>query len=419
MLSLVKRMAAAIVPQNTHDDTSPSDEQFAAIRTIEDWYSDRRAPQVFFLGGGAGTGKSFTANKVIERFKERNKVKKVVSGAYTGKGAHVLRKKGVKDAMTIHQMIYEPREDEETGQVHFVSRLDGPAAEADLILLDECSMIDERLANDILMFGKKVLVLGDPYQLPPVHGAGAFTKSAPDFLLREIHRQAKESPIVRLATMIRNGELPRRFGSAGAAHVLPLTPQTQRLVARRSTQTLCGVHKVRFAYTSRLRALRGFSGPMPKRGEPILCCKNNSDAALFNGMMGVMTGDAELGFERGERVFNLSVLIEDETKRRTGLPTSPWMFQQHFDQSITRPKVRKGIEEFDFGYVLTVHKAQGSEWDSVTVIDDSRVFRDDRWRWLYTAVTRASEELVLLLREDLGGKWNMPAFDDCPLPLAA
>lgn len=419
MLSLVKRMAAAMIPQNTYDETSPSDEQFAAIRAIEGWYSDKRAPQVYFLGGGAGTGKSYTANKVIERLKERNKVKKVASGAYTGKAAHILRKKGVKDATTIHQMIYEPREDEEPGEIYFVSRIDGPAAEADLIVLDECSMIDERLANDILMFGKKVLVLGDPYQLPPVSGAGAFTKTAPDFLLREIHRQAKESPIIRLATMIRNGELPRRFGSAGSAHVLPLTPQTQRLVARRTTQTLCGVHKVRFAYTSRLRALHGFSGPMPMRGEPVMCCKNNRDAALFNGMMGIMTADAEQGFEKGEGVFNLSVLIEDEAKRRKDLPTSPWMFQQHFNHSITRPKVRKGIEEFDFGYVLTVHKAQGSEWDSVTVIDDSRVFRDDRWRWLYTAVTRASDELVLLLREDLGGRWNMPVFDDCELQLAA
>jgi exodeoxyribonuclease-5 len=212
MLSLVKRMAAAMIPQNIYDETSPSDEQFAAIRAIEDWYSDKRAPQVYFLGGGAGTGKSYTANKVIERLKERNKVKKVASGAYTGKAAHILRKKGVKDATTIHQMIYEPREDEETGEIYFVSRIDGPAAEADLIVLDECSMIDERLANDILMFGN---IYEERPRLPPARDPPA-GQGKPDRPAGDHDPQWRAAAPVRV----------RRFGSRSPAH--PPDPATRR-----------------------------------------------------------------------------------------------------------------------------------------------------------------------------------------------
>jgi len=400
-------------------EIQPNDEQFAAIKAIERWYVNRRAPQVFYLGGAAGVGKSFTAAKAIENLRERAKLEKLACGAYTGKAALVMRRKGLSDATTIHQMIYEPREDPDTGEVRFVTRRDGPAADADLILLDECSMIGESLANDILMFGRKVLVLGDPYQLPPISGAGAFTKTEPDFLLRDIHRQARESPIIRLATLFRNGEMPRRFGSVGDAHVLPLNRSTTALVKRARTQPLCGVHRVRFAHTAQLRAALGFSGVSPARGEPVICCKNDHDAGLLNGMMGVMTADAGIIEEKGERLLSLSVRMEDETRDRGGLKTIPWAFEQHFGSTNPRPRPRKGFNEFDFGYVLTVHKSQGSEWDSVTVIDDSGAFRDDRWRWLYTAVTRASAELVVLLRDDIGGRWSMPNLDERDLPLVA
>src|SRR5437660_760849 len=107
--------------------------------------------------------------------------------------------------MTIHSMIYKPIEDDD-GNVTFVLAPDTPAADARLIVLDEVSMVDDEIAADVRSYGKKILVIGDPGQLPPVRGQGAFTRRKPDVFLSEIHRQAADSPIIRLATMARKGE---------------------------------------------------------------------------------------------------------------------------------------------------------------------------------------------------------------------
>ena len=83
-----------------------------------------------------------------------------------------------------------------------------------LIVLDEVSMVGDQMACDLMSFGKPILVVGDPGQLPPIQGEGAFTKDMPDVMLTEIHRQAAESAVIRLATMARQGE-PIGFGRNG------------------------------------------------------------------------------------------------------------------------------------------------------------------------------------------------------------
>ena len=70
-------------------------------------------------------------------------------------------------------------------------------------MIDECSMVDEELGRDLLSFGKPILVLGDPAQLPPVKGGGFFTETAPDVMLTEIHRQAEGSAIIRASRAAR------------------------------------------------------------------------------------------------------------------------------------------------------------------------------------------------------------------------
>ena len=128
----------------------------------------------------------------------------VVYGAFTGKAASVMRQKGCYDAATIHSLIYRTKEAEEGGPTFTLNR-SGPAAKADLIIIDECSMVDSDLGNDLLSFERPVLVLGDPAQLPPVRGGGFFTEAEPDVMLTEVHRQAKDDPIVRMAMTIREG----------------------------------------------------------------------------------------------------------------------------------------------------------------------------------------------------------------------
>ena len=115
-----------------------------------------------------------------------------------------MRSKGCAGATTIHALIYRASEGAE-GAPTFTLNADGPASRAGLIVIDECSMVDAELARDLLSFGKPILVLGDPFQLPPVKGAGYFTEHPPDVMLTQIHRQAHDNPIIRLSEVVRSG----------------------------------------------------------------------------------------------------------------------------------------------------------------------------------------------------------------------
>lgn len=388
-----------------------TDTQWAAVKAIVTWYrGGRSTPQVFYLAGYAGTGKSTIFRQVLQELRGVG-VKKWGLITYTGKAAAVLRRKGNPEAQTGHSFMYRPpEEDEHRPKVDPVFKLweDGPASEVDLIALDECSMGDDEYANDMLSFGKKTLVMGDPGQLPPVKGDSFFAKLKPDVMLTEVHRQALESPIIRLSILAREGrQLP--FGEvktehAGSARVLPLNKETQRLIYREDTQPICGIHKVRKVYTQRIRHLRGFGGTRPMAGETLLCRRNNKDLGLFNGLQGKLLSEPK-PYERvaGDDVImsdlvELDVQMEDLAKPLYGLLTNPWLFDDHFERT-EQPRAKKGVEWFDWGYLYTMHGAQGSEWPDVTVIDDSAVFREHRHRWRYVGLTRASEDVTFLRRE--------------------
>src|SRR5690606_7131414 len=128
-------------------------------------------------------------------------VRNVRYAAFTGKAALVMRKRGCKGAQTIHSLIYTLVSEKE-GEPRFVLDEESPAADADLIVIDEVSMVDEQLGRDLLSFGVKVLVLGDPFQLPPVQGAGFFTADEPDVILTEILRTAADTPTDHLSLYV-------------------------------------------------------------------------------------------------------------------------------------------------------------------------------------------------------------------------
>ena len=175
-----------------------SPQQDRALKEIAAWLKSGR-PQIFRLFGYAGTGKTTLARHIAEGIDGET-----VFAAYTGKAALVLRNKGCTDARTIHSLIYRAQDlDEEVPS--FVINEQSPANDAALIIIDECSMVDEELGRDLLSFGRPVLVLGDPAQLPPVKGGGFFTEAEPDFMLTEVHRQAADNPIVRMSMIVREG----------------------------------------------------------------------------------------------------------------------------------------------------------------------------------------------------------------------
>jgi ATP-dependent exoDNAse (exonuclease V) alpha subunit len=364
-----------------------SPQQDAALLAVSAWLKDKSGPQVFRLFGWAGTGKSTLARYLAEG------VRSVKYAAFTGKAALVMRKKGCRGASTIHSLIYTLVSEKE-GEPRFALDPESEALTADLIVIDEVSMVDEVLAQDLLSFGTKVLVLGDPFQLPPVQGAGFFTAHEPDVMLTEIHRQAADNPIIRMSMEIREGGY-LDYGRYDESIVIPKSDVDREAVVT-ADQVLVGRNKTRVDYNDRLRELKGLPRHEPVAGDRLVCLRNNPVKRLLNGQIWTA---AEVKKRSGNR-YSMDLVPDEETtasgnKAKAHVVTHAAFFSGE-EESLSWPE-RKRIDEFTFGYCLTVHKSQGSQWDRVYLFDESFVFRDDRRRWLYTGVTRASEQITVVV----------------------
>lgn len=364
-------------------DWSP--EQERALDEVGRWLKTRgRGEQVFRLFGYAGTGKTTLARHVAEGVEGA-----VVFAAYTGKAALVMQSRGCPDARTIHSLIYRPK-DIDTEEPSFVLNDDSEAARAKLIVIDECSMVDEELGRDLLSFGRPVLVLGDPAQLPPVKGGGYFTEAEPDVMLSEVHRQAAGDPIVHLSMVVREGGRLQP-GDYGATRVIRRDDiDSARVLA--ADQVLVGLNRSRRLYNRRIRQLLGRTSTTPEPGDKLVCLRNDRTKGLLNG--GVWRVQSATGVARNGKL-RMTVLPEEDSGRK---PQRIGVIPAFFESEDEIPfSLRKNSDEFDYGYALTVHKAQGSQWDDVVLFDESYAFREHRSRWLYTGVTRASKRLTLVL----------------------
>lgn len=369
-----------------------SPQQDQALQAVSKWLKAGRTP-VFRLFGYAGTGKTTLARYFAESVDGS-----VQFAAFTGKAAQVLRSKGASNARTLHSLIYRPRGEEEvadetTGKTSmsptFSLNRQSPVAQAKLIVVDECSMVDEQLGRDLMSFGTPILVLGDPGQLPPISGGGFFTEHEPDYLLTEIHRQARDNPIIRLAMDVREGQ-DIAYGDYGLAKVIARKDVDQQLVLA-ADQVLVGTNRTRRLYNKRLRELKGFATEYPQAGDKLVCLRNDPAKGLLNGSLWkVMTSSKET-VKPG---INLLVTPEDDDRGVAKIKLLKAAFEES-DGEISW-QLKKRFDDFDYGYALTVHKAQGSQWNNVVLFDESFAFRDTRERWLYTAITRAAEKLTIV-----------------------
>ncbi len=370
-----------------------SPEQDDALVAVSNWLK-QGYPQVFRLFGYAGTGKTTLARHLAEGVDGD-----VLFAAFTGKAAMVLRSRGAKKASTIHSLIYRPRgeemvEDEDTGKSNmtplFTLNRQSPVAEAALIVIDECSMVDEDLGRDLLSFGTPVLVLGDPGQLPPVSGGGFFTEQEPDILLETIHRQARDNPIIDLAQLVREGQ-ELSYGSFGSSQVINRreVDQSQVLAA---DQVLVGTNKTRRRYNQRLRDLKEFQGALPASGDKLVALRNDPAKGLLNGSLWQVVSAPN----SSKPFMNLLISSEDDgmEKQSAKIKVLKAAFENPEEEVPWQTKRR--YDDFDYGYALTTHKSQGSQWDNVYLFDESWAFREHSQRWLYTAITRAAEKITIV-----------------------
>lgn len=362
-----------------------SQQQQAAIKAVKEWHSNKSGPQVFRLFGYAGTGKTTIAKTIAQEIKGL-----VLFGAFTGKASLVLRNKGCTGASTIHSMIYKIEDD--GPQPTFIINKDSNVAMAKLVIIDECSMVDEDLGRDLLSFGTKVLVLGDPFQLPPVGGTGFFTSQEPDVMLTEIHRQAADNPIIRMSMEIREGR-SLQLGMYGDSKVISRSRVGQKAVLA-ADQVLIGLNRTRRSFNQKIRTLKGIENQYPVEGDRLVCLKNDKELQLLNG--GIWTAQ-RTAMPDESRIVTLSVMTDDDPM--VTKPVEVNVREQFFlgTEESLHWSDRRGYQEFDYGYALTVHKSQGSQWNNVMVFDESRTFREDASRWLYTAVTRAAERVTVVI----------------------
>lgn len=365
--------------------TTWSPQQNEALSVAGLWLRTKYSPS-FYLAGVAGSGKSTLANHIASHCKG-----KVAFAAFTGKAARVMRRKGCEGATTIHALIYNTQVDNETGEVTITRRLASELEHLSLIVIDECSMVDKEMGEDLLSFGIPVLVLGDPEQLPPVSGGGFFTGQQPAYMLTEVHRQAADSPIIRLATEIREGRFqPRPFHEKGL--VVTDRRSLQPGLVTSADMVIVGKNDTRQKYNKRLREIGKRTSPYPGRGEPVLCLRNDRSVGAFNGdLFTVVRAQVNEG--------TVSLRVADAESDRA--PIKIKVLKDFFEDDVAASKLPfkelYGTQQFTFGYAITCHKAQGSQWPNVCVFDESRTFREDARRWLYTAVTRAADHLTLVI----------------------
>jgi exodeoxyribonuclease-5 len=375
---------AADMTTTTHN---LSDDQLAAFDAATAYCMNAPPGGEFKLAGLAGTGKTTLVRVIADYLAERGITAQVL--AYTGKAVHVLHKKGLTDARTIHSFLYRPIVDARHRIVGWEMKPpdDIDIACADVLIVDEASMISRAIYDDLMGLEKSVLWVGDHGQLEPV-GDDIYLMANPDVRLENIHRQAANSRILVLAHDFRNGAPAYHADEDDDLYMAPMNHDVMRSgqLLTSADQIIVGTNNTRNLLNARVRAYLGYAGA-PQPGERVICLKNDAKRGLFNGM--TLTIADIISCHNGAIAANLAA--DDGTVYRDVSMASGQFF---FPKGLNEANPRSALP-FDYAYAITCHKAQGSEWDRVVVVEDSHLpFNMPRWR--YTAATRAAAHLTYL-----------------------
>jgi exodeoxyribonuclease-5 len=365
--------------------------QLHAYRGIHDWW-DTGARKPLILGGYSGCGKTSLLSVVFPALRNADGSEVgIVYCAYTGKATNVLRTKGL-EAQTIHSLIYDAVPSE-TDPSEIVFILKNPEdIPYELIVVDEASMVHDSMREDLESLGLPVLYTGDHGQLPPVSGDGNVME-VPDYKLEEVHRQALDSGVIKIATDVRKGITVAKgtYGVKGDATKLGKDWANNLEFIAGHDMVVCYTNATRHSFNEALREYKGFSGRYPKVGESLICKRNNKITGMTNGLILEVTAIRE----------EESCLIMDGKDEAGNQYYGLKVYTNYFD-GYEHPKIfgRTTLDIFEFGYCLTGHAVQGSQWDSVCVIEE--VMRgqstDMKRRWLYTVLTRAIKRLTWISR---------------------
>jgi exodeoxyribonuclease-5 len=434
--------------------TSQQSQAFEMIKRI----AGSSKTQIGVVRGYAGTGKTTLLGEVARELGD------ICVVTPTGKAALRVREATGVKARTIHMWMYAPDEDEK-GRVVFrrkqLEKIYRPRS--GLMVIDEASMVDEDLWDEFYGVCKSlnlnIVAIGDSFQLPPVNLGedGPFSLLSKDFPfhesveLTEVMRQALDSPIIRASMEIRENKIDEALAK------IPFTVPSKLLanglrVVEGGGALISWTNAQRHKLNGRVREAKNLPLDGLAEGEPLLVLKNDYDLNVYNGEV--------VKFERWSDPAPRIVSVSDRTKKSDfkitvgrakihsdnialnpeylnaegeirsreyaglcieeifgktdsmyGAPwdkkpeeeeASPGMSQKGIASGSSGHGIRAPHLHANFGYTLTCHKAQGSEWNEVIVVVEPRMnlYNLDSRRWMYTAVTRAKERLSICYLPD-------------------
>jgi exodeoxyribonuclease-5 len=403
---LLKNDKKVYLPHTIAESLNLSKDQAEVFSACIDWLNNPEGTHLS-IGGYAGTGKTTLIGVLRKYIATFDPKKRIAFASFTGRASQNLGNKLLEQKAffpdkdtngTIHKLIYQAKIDKEGRIINWERN---EKLEYDLIIVDEASMIKQDIWEDLCRYHIPILAFGDHGQLPPI-GDSFNLMEKPMLKLEKIHRQADGNPIIHLATLARMGEeIPFQDFSNKIRKVVRNSEEASGITDRyfsgftNDTLILCGSNKTRVKLNQQVRYAMGTEILTPRVSDRVVCLKNNyenKDGHIYNGMIGTIS---ELSPE-GEHWYTATVDFPDDGKVYQGTISKYQFNSEKAVDTVKGVHFSKIGDRFDFGYALTVHKAQGSQAKRAIVFDESYLFREHSARWLYTAITRAEEELYIL-----------------------
>lgn len=384
-----------------------SKDQKQTLKSIINWLRSSHRGPYLTLGGYAGTGKTTLTAHLRKLLNKNNSELKVALISYTGKASRVLHATLKQHQAyfeqdfvgTIHSCIYAPLTSS-SGQITGWRKK--KSLDVQLIIIDEASMVNFDIFRDLTSFKIPIIAIGDHGQLPPIQGTFSLMEE-PHLTIENIHRQAQDNPIIKLSIQARK----KGFIEPGQYHPqvkkidrtsFDSQNQIEDLLSQYNSDTLVlsGYNHTRVKLNDFIRQQKFFKPQLqPVIGDRVICLKNNHQKNIYNGMLGTLTQIKS--YQDDFYKIKVQKDIDDQIYQGTVLKDQ-FGAKSTLHQTKQGKKIPKDVDLFDFGYALTVHKAQGSQAKRVILFEQRFSKMDDQqWRrWLYTGITRAQEELFLI-----------------------
>lgn len=417
-------------------------DQEKASQVLTKFLKDSTA-RVARLTGYAGTGKTTMISYICNVWRELNHKVRIV--APTGKAALRIQEATGEVACTIHRLFYRPQQDPETGEVSFLSRSvsDLEDLEGALIVIDEASMVSRKVWEYINFMaqkiGLKVLLIGDTFQLEPVSDERGDVFSALtipveyEASLKEVVRQALDSPVLLAATIVRQAKSPIDISHA-LENLIPIADPVDLAISRPDIPILVHRNVTRHQLNNDIRQRKGLSPNILHIGEPLLVLRNNYNVMRYNGeivtidfwpqnlvqvpvrdrrqnktasmnygvgrILGApaMSIESYLGSEVPTVERQVVMCLEEISGNTNGIGEFP--IEIGYKYAYQQGRIASELTEkppllhCNYGYTLTTHKAQGAEWPEVIVVIEPSIsmHTESGRKHLYTSLTRAQNK---------------------------